>query len=471
MITTPKCDTATRTCTKSSQTTQNAECKNLACVPKQATCRTSHCDCPQGQVCYNGKCIATTYPYYCCENKGCPAGNRCVSRTGTPEYCPVLCKGPCDCPEGQGCVNGKCAQASTPVFCCDKPQACPAGVTCYDKNNKAGTCPTAPRPCKTNCDCVQGESCTNGTCQKGAKPAYCCEKTGCPVGQGCSSKAGLSGICPKACIYHCDCDQNTACVNGLCRKDLPVGNVYCCEKPGCPLGQFCYQKNGQYNRCPRKQCTTACDCSQGEDCRNGTCVGVQPPVYCCDKANCPSGTACKDKAGKWSTCKAAPPACKSPCDCRQGQDCYQGQCVGVFPAVYCCDNVGCPTGQTCYDKNNKAGTCKGITCKNACDCPVQGQSCVRGTCVYLQGTSRVYCCDKQYCPAGHKCEDKQGTLKTCSVQSCKTPCDCKQGEDCRNGSCILVSPAVYCCSKVGCPQRASCYRTDGTQAQCGGFFP
>lgn len=34
---------------------------------------TSFCDCPQGQFCYQGKCVRNSYPVYCCKNPGCPS--------------------------------------------------------------------------------------------------------------------------------------------------------------------------------------------------------------------------------------------------------------------------------------------------------------------------------------------------------------------------------------------------------------
>lgn len=466
VINTPTCDSVSGQCRSLTKTQQNATCDSATatCKPKTAPC-TSHCDCPQGNFCYQGKCERSSYGYFCCENPGCPKTAQCVSRLGQPGFCPVACKSPCDCDTGHDCVQGFCQKTTSPVYCCDDPQKCPTGLACKDKSNKASTCPAKPRSCKSVCDCVQGEACTNGTCQKTSNPVFCCDNTGCPAGKGCVSKANLSGFCPKSCQNHCDCNQGEACISGLCKRSALFGNVYCCAKAGCPVGQFCYQTNGQGGRCPQKRCTTPCDCDQGQDCRSGVCTPTQPPVYCCAKKGCPSGSACKDTLNKWGTC-ATQATCKSACDCNQGQDCYNGQCVGIHPPVYCCANVGCPVGQACVDKTNKAGFCPGAKCKTACDCPVQGQSCVRGQCVYLLGSARVYCCDKPYCPAGNKCEDKQGNLKTCSANACKTPCDCAQGEDCRNGACVNVSPPVYCCSKIGCPQRYPCTTTNGSQSVC-----
>lgn len=436
------------------------------CKPP-ATCQ-SHCDCAQGSFCYQGKCARSSYPVYCCDNPGCPSGATCYGTTSnTPSRCPVLCSSPCDCPEGQDCVTGKCVKKATPVYCCDTPSTCPAGAVCGDKSNNRSTCPAVSRPCKSACDCTQGEACTNGQCVKSATPVYCCEKESCPVGQGCISKQQLSGTCPQACNGHCDCPQGFNCISGKCTNDPAITSpTYCCSKAGCPTGQFCYHQDGRAARCPQAQCKSACDCAQGEDCRNGRCTPTSPPVYCCSKAGCPSGQACKDQTGSWGTCKASN-TCQSACDCQQGEDCFNGQCVGVHPPVYCCSKTSCPSGQACVDSKGQRGFCPTTTCKTACDCNLQGQSCINGRCVIVTGAARVYCCNKQYCPAGQKCEDTQGNLKLCSKNSCQSPCDCNLGEDCRGGVCVNVNPPVYCCSASICPQNAACVKADGSQSFCG----
>jgi hypothetical protein len=110
--------------------------------------------------------------------------------------------------------------------------------------------------------------------------------------------------------------------------------------------------------------------------------------------------------------------------------------------------------------------CPITTCKTACDCPIQGQSCIHGRCVYLTESARIYCCNKPYCPAGQPCEDDQGNLKLCSSTKCNSPCDCSLGEDCRNGICVSVSPPVLCCTSSYCPTRQPCIKPDNTRSQC-----
>lgn len=428
------------------------------------TCRVS-CDCPQGQACQQtplgGICAPGPSPVYCCDKVGCPSNQRCVDSNNRQGTCPLVCTGVCDCPGGFDCVKSRCVASTNPTYCCDNPQQCPSGQACVNKAGQAGKCPTTVRKCKSACDCIQGEDCVSGECKKTSKPVYCCDNAGCKAGETCTNKLGQTGVCPTPCQTPCDCQQGHSCVQGLCSPN--PANAFCCNKSGCPANFSCFNSDGSRGRCPVQKCTTACDCNQGEDCRNGQCTRVFPAVYCCSKTGCPAGQACKDTKNQWSTCQAAP-ACKSACDCPQGRDCFKGQCIQVFPAVYCCTKTGCPAGQACYDSSNNPGVCPGSQCTTSCDCPSQGQSCIRGRCV--SANPRIYCCSKPGCQAGQACEDTQGNLSTCGGRSCKVACDCNQGEDCRNGTCVRVSPPVYCCSKSPCQPGQACVKTDGSTATC-----
>ncbi|TNE52155.1 MAG: hypothetical protein EP343_01790 [Deltaproteobacteria bacterium] len=481
-------DCGTTSCTQSgtSCVSNVPKCLNGACTTSSVTstgycnggrtcvsvnfCKTN-CDCPQGQACRQsvplpgvpnqGICAGSNPPTYCCDKASCPARQACTDKNGQAGFCPATCKSPCDCNAGEDCVSNKCVTGTKPVFCCDDAQKCPSGAACRDKNNVAGTCKATPRTCKTVCDCVQGEACTNGVCAATTNPVYCCDNAGCPAGKACQDKNGLTGVCRQPCTEVCDCPQGQRCLQGFCTAGS--GTQYCCDKAGCPSNNFCYKKGGGTARCPAQKCTSPCDCTQGQDCRNGQCTNTFPQTYCCSNAGCPTGQACKDTSNKWGTCSGQP-ACTSPCDCPQGRDCFRGQCIQVSPAVYCCDNVGCPSGQICYNKSNQQSVCAGSTCTTSCDCPTQGQSCVRGRCVY--SNPRIYCCSKSNCPSGNTCEDTNGKLGTCPGNACKTACDCNQGEDCRNGNCVRVSPPVYCCSKSNCRAGQACVKTDGTASTC-----
>jgi hypothetical protein len=446
--------------------TDVGQCDNAQGKCIEPTQCTTLCDCAQGQYCVEGRCFKSSFPGFCCETPGCPAGETCYDSRHQSGKCPYLCSSPCDCPEGYDCVNGKCSRGPVPVYCCEKLQQCPSGATCKSRTNQASTCPSASRPCQGACDCVQGEACIGGQCVLSAAPRFCCDKEGCPDGQGCENQNQQSGFCPTPCVSLCDCPQGRTCIQGRCNQDPGLGGGYCCSKEGCPQGQFCYNANGQIDYCPTRNCSSPCDCAQGEDCQNNQCTATSPPVYCCSKPGCPQGQNCRSANNQWGSCGAGQAPCQSPCDCEQGEDCYRGQCVGSFPPVYCCTKVGCPQGQACFNAQNAPSLCPTSSCKSACDCPHQGQSCVRGRCTIITGSARVYCCDKPFCPPGNLCEDKLANLKLCSQQACQTPCDCNQGEDCRNGVCTYTSPPILCCNKPFCYQGAACVRPDGTASTC-----
>lgn len=54
-----------------------------------------------------------------------------------------------------------------------------------------------PIPCESPCDCPQGQACQPGSqlCLPSPFPVYCCEKDGCPDGQFCVNSDGGFGVC------------------------------------------------------------------------------------------------------------------------------------------------------------------------------------------------------------------------------------------------------------------------------------
>ncbi|HEY7376549.1 MAG TPA: MYXO-CTERM sorting domain-containing protein [Polyangia bacterium] len=134
--------------------------------------------------------------------------------------------------------------------------------------------------------------------------------------------------------------------------------------------------------------------------------------------------------------------CKDPrcadIDCTAGQICQAGTCVGG------CAGVVCPLGQLCQlgvCVNPCAGvSCPGEVCdKGACvtNCSCRacdaGQVCVTGGA--LDGQCVDTGCDTLTCPAGTVCR-KGGCLDAC--QDAK----CPGGQPCHDGMCDLVPPAT-----------------------------
>ena len=266
--------------------------------------------------------------------------------------------------------------------------------------------------CTGPCDCAQGLDCISGKCVRTTMPVYCCERKGCPSGKPCVKTGGGMATCPKipACLTHCHCPQGLACLDGQC---VGVGSpIYCCDKPGCPAGQTCYDVNGTYRTCgnPAGGCKHTCDCPQGLLCLSGACLSTNPPTYCCDSANCPSGKWCQYRVGGFGYCKPSGTGCTSVCDCPADHICMSGSCV-KSPGLYCCDKGACPAGASCEDtKGNRRMCGSGKTCRSTCDCPV-GEICFNGTCV--GSTKPTPCCTAPVCPRGQVCVEPSGGFGYC----------------------------------------------------------
>lgn len=163
-----------------------------------ATCKHT-CDCPAGLVCVNGTCYRFQYETYCCDNVAqCPSGEYCVSRTSGSGYCPVTqptCKGSCDCKFGEICFNGKCIATQQAPYCCQRDAArCPSGDFCEDALGGYQIC-GSNQPCTTVCDCGPNETCFNGTCVGSPQSLACCLSPLCRRGETCIQPSGSFDIC------------------------------------------------------------------------------------------------------------------------------------------------------------------------------------------------------------------------------------------------------------------------------------
>ncbi|MFT5431507.1 MAG: hypothetical protein ACI9OJ_002204 [Myxococcota bacterium] len=52
--------------------------------------------------------------------------------------------------------------------------------------------------CDSACDCAQGQACTDGACELGPEPVFCCTTAACPAGAVCLSTSGVAGLCGAA---------------------------------------------------------------------------------------------------------------------------------------------------------------------------------------------------------------------------------------------------------------------------------
>ena len=199
--------------------------------------------------------------------------------------------------------------------------------------------------CQNTCDCSPGLSCVAGLCQADTDPTYCCNSTFCPPGEACQTTEGATGICPNVtCSTACDCDPGLSCIANTCA--LGSAPLFCCESNTCPSGQTCENRRGVRGMCPSSPCTSACDCSNGQGCVNGTCLSQGEPVFCCDQGACPAGSACQGLNGELATCQDDI-VCQSACDCMSGMACLNGNCILGNQPTFCCEDSFCPSGERC----------------------------------------------------------------------------------------------------------------------------
>ncbi|MBI5527083.1 MAG: hypothetical protein HY897_12180 [Deltaproteobacteria bacterium] len=280
---------------------------------------------------------------------------------------PGPCTRICDCPQGYYCdMNSlQCAQAATRRFYCCEKYGCPTGHTCEHIAGTLGFCPATNGRCSSTCDCPQGYVCTGGRCSKGAQPVYCCTRLGCPKNAGCEDPYGQQSMCPDQtgweCTNNCDCmQQHVECTpEHKCLANDQA--THCCDLPNCTSGSECVKADGlTLDVCG--QCGNDCDCPQGYPCMGNECImAFQSPFYCCEKPDCPAGQDCTDRNDNMGSCPGAPGQCFTDCDCPQGFTCKAGTCdEDITLPAYCCDRPNCPEYDACTDKWGNPGKCPKI---------------------------------------------------------------------------------------------------------------
>ncbi|RYZ05315.1 MAG: hypothetical protein EOO73_20025 [Myxococcales bacterium] len=209
-----------------------------------------------------------------------------------------------------------------------------------------------------------GEACDTG------KPGICAAGL-----TDCADESGESECRPARTSVEETCNGlNDDCDDETDEGDLcPPGEV--CVKsrcvPRCGTGEFRCDEGEQcvQGACVEKACVDV-DCSPGQVCIGGKCVGA------CDDVTCPIGQACADGV------------CADPCtgiDCGEGFVCEGGACRVE------CACAGCETGECDADSGHCVDEgCAGVVCEI-------GQHCQVGACV---GD-----CDDARCPGGAACED------------------------------------------------------------------
>jgi len=309
-----------------------------------------------------------------------------------------------------------------------------------DDGDPAGLCPTVSQATATSCT----NGLCDYTCLAGWSDANNDWSDGCechPTRQGQEWCDGLDNDCDGlidgagciSCQTDEDCvDLNSClegtCLAGICSTETSPDNSVCDD------GLFCTEND----RCAQGLCLGSLrDCSaEDDDCNQGICDEVSGA---CVKDPLPNGSECND--GLYCTISEA--CADGECsgqerDCSaEDAECLIGVCVeaqGICEGQTKINGAACQDGLYCtIDDSCQAGVC---TSGGPRDCSAGGGACVDGTCNEVSGQCEgdplpegTGCDDGLYCTVDDSC-DGDGT---CIANSR----DCSgMSDQCNNGLCI-----------------------------------
>ena len=246
------------------------------------------------------------------------------------------------------------------------------------------------------------------------------------------------------------CNGTETCIDRVCAPGTPV---VCDDGNACNGVESCDPRTGECldgraldcsdgNQCTDEVCNPAsgcvhtnnsgpCDdddaCTQGDTCRDGTCVGT-PFVQCNDGNPCNGVETCDPESGECINGSAL--------NCNDGNPCTTDSCSPSLGCVHtnntlpCNDNSKCTANDVCSN-----GTCGGtptVQCDdgNACN---GTESCnpTTGTCQ----TGAAPDCDDQNACTADSCDPGHGCIHTPISGPCDDGNACTQGDTCQDGVC------------------------------------
>jgi len=472
--------------------------------------------CGNEQVCNKvGVCVDACVELPCpcvadCANKQCGddgCGGECGQCTGgvpcKDGQC-VACKVAADCPNDNVCKEGKCQEPCTKS--CDGKECgsdgcggecgdCMPGIPCTDD----GQCVA----CKLDDDCGPQDVCVNGECNlqicepgtgscKDAITTQMCNQfgdgyTGDSI-VNCVLVHGPNHLCFEG---NCKCNPNCEAKDGGedgCGGDCPPIGAPDCAAP-CSTGGVCSNDAAGGNICVYEDCVPVCAAGDSE---NG-CGGSCSPVSKIDNV-CPNEIPkawCSQDGGIAETCFSDG---HSETNCSaQGLVCATNLDDPTAPYAYCTQDTGptcavqCPAGSECNLLDGGVETCAYIGCKPVCDGTALngcGGTCtdnkskewtiycnsgaVTAACTGPVFTLSVNCtpttisitncqdqglkCIKQFpggIPPYSSCEECGAPdcpgIQQCGPNVCGVSCgECPDGFDCKNTICVEVLPQSNC---------------------------
>lgn len=203
-LNTSRCEPSGRCQSNTDCRTAGEECVAGSCRPSSSLCA-SNLQCPAGNDCVDGRCLATCNASNCTNGRVC-VGGYCQDPTGT---------GCGACTPEQVCSNGSCLAACRMDSDCGTGRFCDHGACRTDDRRTPPECTPPAVGCTQGSVCVGGIcriSCPNGTnleCMLRDPNITTCDAT--------LRICRLPGETDPQCRRNTDCRPDVQCINGQCR--------------------------------------------------------------------------------------------------------------------------------------------------------------------------------------------------------------------------------------------------------------
>ncbi|MSQ82844.1 MAG: hypothetical protein EXR77_08000 [Myxococcales bacterium] len=441
--------TGTDVCGKTS--TDKLACAGIA-LADGSTC-SDGTSCTLAASCASGKCIATQSK---CNDANPCTDDGCDSLSGGVVACKhFYTAAACDdgnaCTLGDGCLGGKCIGLGK--MPCDDENPCSA-----DSCDAAKGCTHTPKAgavCNDSDVCTTGDVCEaaiGGAACKG-KALDCDDKNACTV-DSCDIKTG----CAKAAKSGA-CDDGDACTTAdFCSGGQCQSGPFTCGE--CTVSADCLKKedgdlcNGTLF-CEKVTHTCQVD--------PGTVVQCPPPIG--NGAECVQSK-CEGKSGK---CAIGPTnesgACSDGNDCTSGDACKQGSCIGKYGAAACDDSNGCTQDVCDANKGCTSTPLDGISCTDNNSCTIS-DTCTGGLC---KPGVPLPCDDANPC-SSDGCDPKFGCVHNFNTLPCDDGNVCTAGDVCKTAVCT-PQKALDCddnnaCTIDGCDAKTGCIHSNNNGLGC-----